>query len=117
MSETRRIPPEQLKDYFDAFTKRFLLNASPEAVDVEVLLGVEGDQYVAEGARLTGITYDPHDDALEFAIDTGDHRVEAPREVWVVEESNGFPSAIEVVRPDGVKEIVSVKPVGLRRLG
>jgi len=37
MSATIRIPRDRLARYFDAFTKRFLKDGSPEAVDVEVL--------------------------------------------------------------------------------
>jgi len=35
MSATIRIPRDRLARYFDAFTKRFLKDGSPEAVDVE----------------------------------------------------------------------------------
>jgi hypothetical protein len=34
----------------------------------------------------------------------------------VVEEPDRFVSAVEVLRPDGGREVVSVKRVGLRRL-
>src|SRR5438132_13533743 len=66
MSATIRIPRDRLSRYFNAFTKRFLKDGSPEAVDVEVLTPDLGDQIAAAGARLLGITYDPHDNALEF---------------------------------------------------
>ncbi len=114
MSATIWIPPERLAGYFDAFTKRFLRDGSPEAVDVEVLASHLGDQFAAEGARLVGITYDPHDNALEFELESGDHRALQPQEVWVVEEPDGFLSAIEVVRADGSREVVHVRRVGLR---
>jgi hypothetical protein len=121
MSTTMKIPPDRLATYFDAFTKRFLRDGSPEAVDVEVASPEWGDQFEVEGARLIGITYDPRTNALELALDFGnrraaDHRVYAPREVWTVEEPNGFVSSIEIVRPDGARETVSIKQVGLRRV-
>jgi hypothetical protein len=116
MSATTRIPPEQLATYFDAFSKRFLRDGSPEAVSVEVTSPEWGDQYVAEGARLAGITYDRRANSLELELESGDHRVYQPREVWTVEEPNGFISAIEIVRPDGSREIVRVNQVGLRRI-
>jgi len=114
MPVTTKIPQEHLAEYFDTFTKRFLRDGSPEAVDVEVLAPEWGEQYEAHGDRLVGITYDRHTNALELALETGDHRVYQPREVWAVEEPNGFISTIEVVRPDGAREIVTVKQVGLR---
>lgn len=115
MSVTTRIPQDQLKQYFDTFTKRFLQDGSPEAVDVEVLEPELGDQHALQGARLIGITYDPRSNALELELDSGDHRVYAPEAVWVLEEADGFISALEVVAPDGTREVVSIKRVGLRR--
>ena len=116
MSATTKIPTEQLAEYFGRFTKRFLMDGAPEAVDVEVLEPEWGDQREVEGVRLLGITYDPKANALEFELEPGDHRVYAPQEVWTIEEDDGFVSAIEVVRPDSTREIVSVRRVGLRRL-
>jgi hypothetical protein len=105
-----------LEEYFAEFTRRFLRDGSAEAVDVEVLEPDWGDQFVTQGARLLGITYDQHTDSLEFELDAGDHRIVEPREVWAMEEEDGFLSAIEVVHSDGAREVVSIKRVGLRRL-
>jgi hypothetical protein len=113
---TKGIPLDQLEDYFAAFTRRFLRDGSPEAVDVEVLEPDWGDQFVTQGARLLGITYDPHTDSLEFELDAGDHRIVEPGEVWAMEDEDGFLSAIEVVHSSGTREVVSIKRVGLRRL-
>ena len=99
---TIRIPEERLADYFDTFTKRFLLDGSPEALDVEVLEPELGDQLPTTGARLLGITFDRDTGTLEFEFSGGDHRVLAPLEVWV--------------RPDGAREIVRIQPVGLRKI-
>jgi hypothetical protein len=116
MSVTVKIPREELTEYFDSFTKRFLRDGSPEAVDIEVLEPDWGDQVSAQGARLIGVTYESNKGSLEFELDSGDHRVYQPAEVWAVEEPDGFLSAIEVVRQDGSRDVVSVKRVGLRRL-
>lgn len=117
MSRTTQIPKDRLAEYFDAFTKRFLRDGSPEAVDVEVLEPDWGDQFPLQGARLIGITYTEATNTLEFELDSGDHRVNEPDEIWVIEEPDGFLDAIEVVLPDGSREVISVKRVGLRRLG
>jgi hypothetical protein len=105
-----------LAQYFDGLTKRFLQRGSPESVDVEVLSTDRGDQVALEGARLIGITYDARAQVLELALEAGDHRIPKPKEVWVIEEPNGFVSAIEAVRQDGTKEVVSVKPIGRERV-
>jgi hypothetical protein len=36
--------------------------------------------------------------------------------VWVVEEPDGFPGTIEIVRPDGAREVVTIRKVGIRRI-
>jgi hypothetical protein len=114
MSVTTRIPPEQLSTYFDTFTKRFLRDDSPETVTVEVLSTDWGDQFEAEGARIIGITYDRKKNSLEIEFEAGDHRVYQPSEVWTLEETDGFILALEVVRPDGVREVVRLKRAGNR---
>jgi uncharacterized protein DUF5335 len=116
MAITKAVPRERLEEYFDEFTKRFLRDGSPEAVDVEVLEPDWGDQVLAQGARLLGITYDRRKNSLEFELESGDHRIFEPAEVWTIEEEDGFLSAVEVVHSDGAREVVSVKRVGLRRL-
>jgi uncharacterized protein DUF5335 len=111
--ETKRVPNDQLKTYFDKFTRHFLLRDSTNAVDVEVLAPDWGDQFAAEGAHLFGITYDPKDNALEFEIEGGDHRVTRPKEVWTAEEFDGFVKAIEIVRDDGTREVARVNRLGV----
>jgi hypothetical protein len=108
MSETKRIATDQLTRYFDAFSKRFLMGDSPDAVDIEVL-GDLGDQRLANGAKLLGVDYDPHTNALELELEAGDHRAFNPREVWAVEEPDGFISALQVVRDDGAREVVNIR--------
>lgn len=112
--ETKRIPNDQLEDYFNRFTKHFLLRESTNAADVEVLAPDWGDQFLTEGAHLFGITYDPKANSLEFEFEAGDHRVINPKEVWTTEEFDGFIKAIEVVKDDGTREVVRVNRLGVR---
>ncbi len=114
MAKTVKIPQDRLEAYFDSVTKRFLLpDPSRQAAEVEIMSPDSGDQTPVSIAHLIGITYDPRESALELALESGDHRVFHPNEVWVVEESDGFVSAIEIVRPDGVREVVTVKHVAI----
>jgi len=112
--ETTRIPTDQLEARFDQFTKNFLLRESTNAADVEILAPDWGDQIAFDGAQLRGITYDPKERAIEFAMDMGDHRVSQPKEVWTMEEPDGFIKEIEIVHEDSTRELVRVKRMGLR---
>lgn len=108
MSETKRIPSDQLTRYFDAFSKKFLMSDSVQSADVEVVGTDLGDQPLAKKVRLLGVDYDPHTNALELELASGDHRAYKPREVWAVEEADGFVSGIQIVREDGAREVVSI---------
>jgi hypothetical protein len=112
MAVTTRIPESQLASYFEQFTKRFLLDDSPETASVEVLSPNWGEQHESEGETLLGITYDKHTNALEFELTSGDHRVYEPSEVWVMEDKDGFVSGVEIIRPDEVKEVVTIRRAG-----
>jgi len=109
MSRTVKIELDQLPGYFSEFTRRFLNDQSPEVADIAILDKELGAQFEAESARLRGITFDEKENALEFELEAGDHRLESPREVWVREDDDGFARAIEVVRKDGLREVVTLK--------
>lgn len=115
MSVTRRLNHDEIEPYFDAFSKHFLAVDATDVADIEVLMPNLGDQYVAEGAHLAGITYDRQHNELDIELDGGDHRSMSPKEVWSVEEDDGFVSAIEIVRDDDTKEIVRIRRLGVRR--
>jgi hypothetical protein len=116
MSITKQLAPEGMEQYFDRFNKRFLNYESTDAVDVEVLSPTLGDQVLADGAHLRGITYDPKRRSLELECDSGDLRAVEPREVWTVEDEDGFIRAIEIIRNDDTREVVRVRRLGVRRI-
>ena len=113
MDQTMKIPADRLERYFDAFSKHFVMRESTNAIDVEVLSSRLGDQYEAEGAQLAGISYDPHKETVEIEIKGGDHRVYKPTEVWVVEETDGFLKAVELVQSDGTREVLKIRRLGV----
>ena len=115
MSLTRRLPQDKLESYFDGFSKHFLKYESTEVVDVELLDRDLGDQHLVEGAHLIGITYEPRTNALDIALEGGDHRMYKPKEVWALEEDDGFVRALEIVNDDDSREVVRVRRLSVRR--
>jgi hypothetical protein len=115
MFVTKRLSPDDMQDYFERFTKHFLVNESTDVADVEVVGKEIGDQTAADGAHITGITYDPRTRALELELEDGDLRSYNPKEVWAIEEDDGFVRAIEIVRGDDTSEIVRVRRLGIQR--
>jgi uncharacterized protein DUF5335 len=116
MAETQQIPRDRWEKYFDDFTKNFLI-ADPSRVgaEIQVVSPELGDQFPVDLEHLVGVSYDRKDNSLEFALESGDHRVLNPIEIWTIEEPDGFVSTIEVVGPDDERDIVNVRHVGLER--
>jgi hypothetical protein len=112
MTATKQIPRKDWKSYFDRFTKNHLRDDRPEAATIELLSPALGDQ-VASAARLLGITFDSKSNALEILLENVDHLVFEPKEIWVMEEKDGFLAGMEVLRRDGTKEIMTVRRSGL----
>jgi len=104
--ETRRLQDRELQEYCDSFTRRFLRGTTPLNVDVEVVGAETGDQHETELGRLHGIVYDSDTHELDVIFDSGEHHVYAITEAWVLEDADGFPTALQVRRPDGVQEII-----------
>jgi hypothetical protein len=117
MSRTKRIPESTLAEYFDSFSRRYLMHGSPEAVDIELIGPDEiGDQVVASGARLLGLDYDRRTHTFEIQLESADRRVYDSDEVWVVEEPDGFIPSMEVVRRDGSRHVLTIKRIGQPRV-
>jgi Family of unknown function (DUF5335) len=115
VASTFRIPTDQLAWYFDGLTKRFLRDATADAITVDLISPTVGDQVEMQGVGLKGITFDPRTNALEFALDDGTHRVYEPREVWIEEAPDDFPRSIQIVRHDGTREVAVLRRPGIER--
>lgn len=113
MKATKQLPREQWKDYFDTFTKNFLKDLNPETAVIELVSPDLGDQVEADHVRVIGLAYDPKDNVFEVALEDLDHLVYNPKEIWVLEEDNGFVSTVEVVRDDDTREIIRLQSVGI----
>ncbi|MBZ5710437.1 DUF5335 family protein [Nannocystis pusilla] len=112
---TRQLPAHEWRTYFDAFTRKHLRPQAESAgiVTIQAVSLRIGDQVFAENARLLGISYDPHGKALEVQLEGDDHMVFTPSEVWVLEgDRDDVIATFELVRPDGIKEILHVRGGG-----
>jgi hypothetical protein len=111
MGSTKQIPRDDWKQYFEELDRRHLEDDSATAT-IELLSEELGAEPEATRAHLIGLDYDAKDNALEVALDGLDHLVFEPVEIWVVEEDDGFVSALEVKQPDGSKEIMRIERIG-----
>jgi hypothetical protein len=109
MPVTKQLPADRMQEIFDGFSRRFLKNDPSTVVDVE-LIGVNlGDQTQGQGVHLLGISYEPRTRALEVELESAGLRAYRPKEVWAIEEDDGFIRALAIVRDDDTKEIMRVR--------
>lgn len=102
--QTRKLDPAQWQSYFDEVSKRL----SEARVSIEIAGLDLGDQIEVERTPLLGITYDPHDRALEIGTEHLTHFIREPAEIWVEEDSSGL-HAVQVVDGDGRRQIVQLE--------
>jgi hypothetical protein len=112
MANTKQIPRAEWQAYFDRFTRQHL-NAEPaEDVTIEVVSAAAGDQLEASTLRLLGLVYEAKSRTFQVLLEDLDHLVFDPAEIWVVEQDGGFISTIELIRPDGGKELIHIQRGG-----
>lgn len=103
---TRKLERSEWKTYFEGVAKRL----PTMRVAVSVLGADLGAQHETEDSALIGITYDPNDGFLEVATPNITHRVANPEEIYV-QETLGELACVEVIAPDGTKQIIELKPL------
>ncbi len=112
--ETREIPREEWRSYFDDFSRDL-----PELIaTVEVLGGDLGAEVEAAGPHLTALTYDNKDDILVIGLDGGEdatpedteHIVYGPRRILAAEGPDE--TSFEIDDAENVKTILRLERVG-----
>ena len=111
MGTTRVIPCEDWEAFFDEYTRRFLrpFGEAQETAFIEVMSAALGVEVEVMGVPLLGMAYDRKSNAFEVLLANVDHLSYYPTEIAVVEEDDGFISALEVTRLDGTQEIVQLQ--------
>jgi hypothetical protein len=118
MGTTKKLPRAEWRKYFERYTREHLAVENDvegevhAAAMVEVMSPDLGDQIEDSLIPLLGMTYDPKSNAFELSLEDVDHMAFDPVEIAVIEEDDGFISALEIVRADGVKEIVQLRRAG-----
>jgi hypothetical protein len=112
MGATRLIPCEEWETFFDEYSRRFLMSPASEAEEtafIEVMSPSLGVEVEAAHVPLLGMAYDPKSNAFELVLANVDHLSYYPTEIAILEEDDGFISALEVTRLDGTQEIVQLQ--------
>jgi uncharacterized protein DUF5335 len=110
--ETKQIPRDQWKAYFDHFTRQYLKEAESETATVEVLSPTLGDRFETERVRLLGLSYSPQTNLFELELESVEDVTFEPAEIWVMEEDDGFICNLDMVRSDGTNEVIYLRKSG-----
>ncbi len=104
---TKKLNKTEWEKYFDAVSK----NLKGVEGQLEVVSEELGDQVEVEWSFLEGLSYDPKDNVFEiqFAEGKHDHLIQNPTEIYVEEEA-GTLKAVEVIKEDGTKFVLRLKP-------
>jgi hypothetical protein len=114
MGDTRVIPSEDWETFFNEYTRRFLSSSgeAEQTAFIEVVSPSLGVEVEAARVPLLGMAYDRKSNAFEVLLADVDHLSYYPTEIAVLEEDDGFISALEVTRLDGTQEIVQLQRCG-----
>lgn len=105
----RHLAPEDWSRYFDAFSRRHIRERRTDYAEIRVFSMEDGAQPETSWLPLAGITYDRKDDLLEILVENMDHLILHPTEIFVEETEEGVLTSLQVVRRDGLKEIIEVR--------
>ena len=102
---TMKLAKSDWHSYFDRLAKS--LHASEVVIEVASLS--MGDQVIAQGAALDGITYDPKGGDLTISTDRLEHRIITPVEIYLQGTAEALGS-LEVLDNAGNKHIAKITP-------
>ena len=94
----------QWHPFFESLTRAIRGRGS----DVEVASAELGDQMLAQGKTLLGISYDERSGVLEIALNGLDHRIAAPASLHVDREG-GAVRGIEVLGSDAARTLIRLR--------
>lgn len=105
----QKIERTDWKPFFDAVSKA----VEGRLVELEIVGEAIGDQELGSRLNLSGISYDPHDDALYVAIEDGpsehfEHAISNPREIQIEIDDRGF-SGLVAIDSTGNKQFVRLQ--------
>jgi hypothetical protein len=111
MAQTKKLDQERWSEFLSMFSN----GNRGRMVAVEVADMDIGDQPLTDGAPLFAIDYDPANKGDDLVITTGrdkvdySHKINAPAEIWELQDDNGKVVSLEVIDRSGGKTILVFK--------
>ncbi|NNE35987.1 MAG: DUF5335 family protein [Rhodothermales bacterium] len=80
-----------------------------EYAEVRVMSPEIGVQKEVSWLPLIGITYDAKDDIIDLSVESMNHMIPKPRELYVDGAEDGQVTCLEVRRKDGIVELIELR--------
>lgn len=108
----RKLAQAEWQVYFDRLSEHL----AGMRAEVEINALHLGSQIETEWRLLLGVSYDPHDDLIDVAMEDLDHAVSKPRKLYV-EDASGTLECLEIVDEANVHHLVKFRePMLLTRI-
>ncbi len=105
----KKLEKKAWKAYFNGLSKPYMRHERTDYAEIRVFSQEIGAQPETSWLPLEGITYDEKDDLLEVNVEHLDHLVYQPEEIYVEETPEGVLTTLEIIRKDGIKEIIELR--------
>lgn len=105
----KKLDKKAWKDYFNGLSKSYMRHERMDYAEIRVFSQEIGAQPETSWLPLEGITYDDRDDLLEVNVQHLDHLVYQPEEIYIDETPDGVLTTLEIIRKDGIKEIIELR--------
>jgi hypothetical protein len=111
MAQTNKIDKERWMEFLSIFSN----GNRGRLISIEVTDMSIGDQIILDSKPLFAMDYDPVEKGNDLVITTGSdklefsHKIEAPVEIWELQNDNGKVTDLEIINQKGTKTIVLFK--------
>lgn len=106
----RYIARHEWQRYFDAFSRKYCKNGTPEYAEISIARPqTKGTPQAVLWLPLIGITYEPKEDVLEVAVEGLGRRTFHPEEIWAEVHMDGFVGTFLIRNQDGTREVITLR--------
>lgn len=103
---TKKIERKYWKPFFDLFSQVYVGPDRETIADLVIETGTGETHTEIRSLPLLGMRYDVRDDVLDVAVESLDHLIYHPREVWITEDRDAGIREVEILDAGGARQII-----------
>ncbi|MCB0719501.1 MAG: DUF5335 family protein [Bacteroidetes bacterium] len=105
----KKIDKGEWMSFFSALAQDHRRRKQVDYAEVRIMSREIGVQKEVSWLPLIGITYDQRNDVIDLSVENMNHMIQHPKEVFVDDGGNGHVRSIEVMRNDGIVELIEIR--------